>query len=197
MHKIFCLSFILLACSVFAQDSAVTRGTIKIKQHADEIYIRAYANYPHYDIPGDAAGSPAASQVYPPLPVVEAYSRPFDYSAYFSERFRNIPVDLKHKATDTVRIQLSLSAGGKIMLSDAAYGGIPAPAKRAEAEELPVLHYDCLMFLRSIRHWEPAFVLMQHREKFRGQTVIKPQRRYVDAEGIVTIVFSSVPFEEE
>ncbi|MGQ0826821.1 MAG: hypothetical protein ACT4ON_00345 [Bacteroidota bacterium] len=68
--------------------------------------------------------------------------------------------------------------------------------EKADGYEVSRLQLNCIDFLKEIKSWEPAYVTIPKKDKFKNQTVIKPNITHIQASGILTIVFSSVPLEE-
>jgi len=49
----------------------------------------------------------------------------------------------------------------------------------------------------NLKDWYPGYVLLSKRDTFKKQTVIKPLRKNITSDGIITIIFSTVSFDEE
>lgn len=199
--KIYFLFFFLFSsCFVFSQDTLVKHGTIKIaKAKPGEIYIKAVSNYNKYNL-DKIKREVARNEMYEPFPLLNLYPYPFNYSAYFADCFRNKEIDLKGKTADTVVVEVTVLANGKVYIKDKSPSimikGVPAiyDAKN-DAYELNNLHLNCLKFLKQINKWFPGYVVFPKKDKYRGETVIKPNKKNVDVTGTVTIYFSTVPFE--
>ena len=55
---------------------------------------------------------------------------------------------------------------------------------------------NCLKFLKQIDKWIPGYVILPKKDKYRGEVVIKPNKKNVDVTGTVTVFFSTTPFED-
>jgi hypothetical protein len=190
------------SCFVFAQNDTIPiRGTIRIaKPKAAEIYIKALANFNDYDF-SKLRTDVAKKDIYEPLPVLEGYTYPFNYTKYFIEKFKTKEIDLKGKTSDTVKIEVKILPNGKVYIKDKTplvlVGGVPAIYnEKAGGYKLNNLYLNCLYFLNEIKVWEPAYVLVPEKSTFKKHTVIKRSKTNVKASGIITIVFSSASFEK-
>lgn len=193
----------ILTCSIsFAQtDTAAARGTIKIAKPKDgEIYIKAIPHFNKYDL-SKIKKDVSRDQLFQPFPVVDAYPYPFNYTKYFNDNFRSRQIDLKGKSADTVVLEVKVLANGKVYIKDKSptmmVAGVPAVYDdKKGAYELNNLHLNCLNFMKKIRKWLPAYVVFPKKDKFKGETVIRPDKKNLDVTGTVTILFSTTPFED-
>jgi len=196
------LLFLLGTSFTIAQnDTNQTHGTIKIGKPKDgKVYIKAAMNFNKYDL-SKLNAYVDLNIIYPPFPGVEGYTFPFNYNKYFNEKFKTKKIDLRGKASDTVRIEIKVLANGKVYLKDKSFStmikDIPTTYdEKVNGYELSRLQLNCLDFLKEIKTWEPAYVTIPKKGKFKKQTVIKPEITQLQASGILTIVFSSVSFED-
>lgn len=200
--KIYCLVlFLFSSCFVFSQtDTTSKHGTIKIaKGKPGEIYIKAVPSFTKYNLL-KIKREVARNEMYAPFPVLDAYPYPFNYTAYFNNCFRYKEIDLKGKLADTVIVEVTILANGKAYIKDKSPSimikGVPATYDaKQNAYELNNLHLNCLKFLKQITKWFPGYVVFPKKGKYRGETVIKPDKKNVDVTGTVTIYFSTTPFE--
>lgn len=184
----------------FGQEDSVKRtGTIKIaKAKRDSIYIKATVSF--YKFQEGHKKDPSwysSKDAVPPRPVLVANSSvPFDYSDFFYKRAKVKLSDLENKTTDTVRIQLKILDNGKTYYKNV----IPLQEyydAKTNSYKLNTTYWLCMKALQSIESWEPAFVLLETKGKFKGQTVIKAKKKKLTATGILTVIFSVNPFEEQ
>ncbi len=206
MNKYLCaLFFIVYSCTAFAQEDTIQRfGTLKIgKVKRDSIYIKADMKFFKFQ-----DGYKKNAQVYSPKnavsPVPETTTNsvsPFDYTRFVNTRVKIKVSDLENKTTDTVRIQVKILENGKPYYKDLTpllvLNGVPAyyDAKN-NGYNLDAIHYKCMNALKEIEIWEPGFVLIEKIDKFKGQTVIKAKKKKATSTGVLTVVFSLVPFDE-
>jgi hypothetical protein len=184
------LLFLVVSALAFGQSDTLQRqGTIKIAKHKDgPVYIRAKADY--------GISRPESFQ---PYPVVPGHAFPFNYTKFFWDYFKNTKVDLRGKSSDTVYMEVNISRKGKVRINDVTYsmingkkimyGGVQAP-------EMNSLHLNCFNALNQVKEWYPAYDVDPKIGKYKGQTVIRPVKTKHDATGIITIIFSSEPFDE-
>jgi hypothetical protein len=180
VHILFGFLFLFSAFPLLSQtDSLEKQGTIKIAKKKDApVYVKASADF---KIKGPDR--------FQPFPIVQGYSFPFNYTRYFSERFKYEKVNLNGKNTHTVNIEVSVSKKGKIYLRDVTYGD------NVKFVELPPLNMMCYSFVKDIREWFPAYDIEPQVGKYKGERVIRPVKKNRDATGIITIVFSYEPFD--
>lgn len=206
MNKyLFALIFVVCSYHFFAQTDTIQRfGTLKIgKPKRDSIYIKASMNFFQFQ-EGHKKNAQTYSQkdVFAPVPKTAVTSAsPFDYNQFFSKRAKVQISDLESKTTDTVRIQVKILENGKAYIKDLTpllvLNGVPAYYdSKNKGYLLDGIHWKCLKALREIETWEPGFVLIEKRDKFKGQTVIKAKKKKVTSTGTLTVVFSLVPFDE-
>jgi len=193
MRRSVIVFFLILSAAPFlaAQtDTVPKQGTIRIaKPVSEKTYILAAATF-----------KDMGSNSFVPFPVVEGHAFPFSYTKFFNDRFRNITVDLKGKERDTVTIEIKVLANGKVYLKDRSKsmmlnGRAVFYDPRTKMYELNNLHMHCLDFLKEIKEWYPAYTLNPRKGRFRGQTVIRPYKTNIESGGVITIVFSSTPFD--
>ncbi len=204
--NIFFLFFILITYHAFSQKKETkNRGTIKIsKVNPDSIYIKAEMNFQQFQQGNKASSKPIVvplNRVIAPFPEVPDNTVPFDYDQFCAKNIKIKKKDLADKISDTVRIQIKILDNGKGYYKDLTpllvLSGVPAYYdKKMSAYKLDAVHYKCLNALKEIKHWEPAFTVVEVKEKFKKVIVIKPKKKYLSATGILTIVFSAIPFEE-
>lgn len=199
IKKYFLFLFLIIASFSFSQnDTTGHRGTIKItKTKGGEIYIKAIPNFNKFNL---AKIRDASFEKYQPFPVLDAYPYPFNYTAYFNNCFRSKEIDLKGKKADTVIVEVTVLANGKVYIKDKSPSimvkALPATFDdKTGTYELNNLHLDCLKFLRQLNKWFPGYVVFPKKDKYRGETVIKPDKKDVDVTGTITILFSTTPFE--
>jgi hypothetical protein len=178
--------FVFISLSVSSQnDTSQTRGTIKIsKAKKSDVFIKAYAYFYDYDLK-KINSNPSNQGIFQPFPVVEGYSFPFNYTAYFKEKFKGRQIELNGKRSDTVVVDIRVLSNGKVYLSD---------QKKTFKDTDPISLYP-VDFLNEIKVWFPAYVVLHKTTKFKGQTVIKPYKKKVSASGKITIIFSNEDFE--
>ncbi|OFY87268.1 MAG: hypothetical protein A3F72_17375 [Bacteroidetes bacterium RIFCSPLOWO2_12_FULL_35_15] len=195
--------FLFYAISSFAQNDTTQRhGTIKVvKPHDGEIYIMAIADFANFELP-KVNHDFSKEDLFQPVPVVKGYSNPFNYTKYFNNKFKSEQIDLKGKTIDTVIFEIKVLANGKTYIKDKSktmmISGLPAVYNEKEAGfELNSLHLNCLTFLKNINQWLPGYVVFPKKDKFKGETVIKPVKNNVTVTGSIMIIFSTIPFEED
>ena len=66
---------------------------------------------------------------------------------------------------------------------------------KMNAYKLDAVHWKCINVLKQIKDWEPAYMLVGINGIFKNTTVIKSKKKKLYAIGILTIIFSRVPFE--
>ena|ERR1035437_9908912 len=196
------LLFLLCTYYSFAQtDTTQMRGTIKIGKPKDgEIYIKTISNFDNFDLP-KIAHDFSKNELFQPYPIVEGFSYPFNYTKYFNDNFKSKQIDLKGKTNDTVVLEVKILANGKIYIKDKSrtmmIKNLSAIYNEKEAGfELNNLHLNCLAFLKNIKQWTPGYIVFPIKDKFKGETVIKLNKKNVDVTGTITILFSSTPFED-
>jgi len=203
MIKIFLsLSFFIYTSMSFSQtDTTPSRGTIKIAKPKDgEVYVKAICNFNMYNV-ADGKGAFESVDKYQPFPVVEGYAYPFNYNKYFNDCFSKKVIELKGKTKDTVVMEVKILENGKVYIKDKSPAimvkGYPATYdKKTGTYELNNLHLNCLKFLKQIDKWIPGYVILPKKDKYRGEVVIKPNKKNVDVTGTVTVFFSTTPFED-
>lgn len=188
------ISLIFLPCQAFAQyDTSQKHGTIKIGKTKDgNVYIKAIMNFDKYDL-SKVDAYVTNDLIYPPFPGVEGYTFPFNYTKYFNEEFKAKTVNLEEKSFDTVRIEIKVLASGKVYITDKNPSVYNEQMGGIEKSRLQI---NSLFFLKKIKTWEPAYITIPKKDKFKKQTVIKPEITPLTASGILTILFSTAPFEE-
>lgn len=198
----FFLLFLLTSCFVFSQtDTTQVRGTIKVaKAKEGEVYIKVVTNFNKYNATEDKIDF-VNNNKFQPFPVVEGYAYPFNYSDYFNDCFSTKEINLKGKSKDTVIMEVKILENGKVYIKDKSptmmVKGVPATYdSRTGTYELNNLHLNCLKCLKQIDKWIPGYIILPKKDKFRGEVVIKPNKKNVDVTGTVTVYFSSTPFEE-
>ncbi len=207
MHKyILLLFFILITHLAFAQTNpAENRGTIKIsKFKPDSIYIKAVMSFQQFQEGNKKTAQPIIIPrkiVTEPFPNVAGYVIPFDYNQFCNSKIKIEKTYLGNKITDTINIQIKVLDNGKVYYKDLTplmmLNGVPAYYdKKMNAYKLDDVHYKCLNIFKQIKRWEPAYTVVAVRDTFKKVTVLKPKKKYLSAEGILTIVFSAVPFED-
>lgn len=196
----FLFFFLFVVYFSFAQKDTISRGTIKVhKPKAETIHIKAFIDFNNYDL-SKVGSFVSRDQLYQPFPGVEGYAFPFNYTKYFNEKFRAKEIDLKGKMYDTVKFEVKILSNGKVYIKDKTpllmMNGVPAfYDEKVGGYELNNLHLNCLKFLKEIKSWEPGYVSVPRKRKFKGETVIKPEIINVEASGTLTIVFSTIPFD--
>jgi hypothetical protein len=197
-YNLLFLSF-FITCLTFSQtDSTQTRGTIKIGKPQDaKIDIQAALDITNYDFDNPQLNKlhtdVTKNMLHAPMPVVEGYSSPFDYSKYFNEQFKRKVNDLKGRVSDTVKIEIIVLENGKVYYKDKTpqitVEGVPAFYNEKEGGyELNNLHLYSLDFLKQIETWEPAYVLVSKKTKYKKQTVITPSKIKIKSSGVITII---------
>jgi hypothetical protein len=200
------LFFILITGFSFGQNGEIkNHGTIKIsKPSPDSIYIKAVMNFQIYQ-DGNNPTSPKiliqVDKIIAPFPSVSGFTNPFDYTLFFNKAIGVKKSDLSVKGTDTIHIQVKVLDKGRAYLKDITpllvLNGVPAYYdKKMNAYKLDAIHWKCLNALKQIKEWEPAYIVVGEKEKFKRTVVIKPKKKKISATGILTIVFSPSPFEE-
>ncbi|MES2592030.1 MAG: hypothetical protein V4608_09105 [Bacteroidota bacterium] len=198
------LFFIFNQYVAFSQvDSSGKHRTIKIaKLKPDSVYIKADLKFSQFQdgsiIFNESSNVQNRSD---PYPVITGYTAPFDYSRLFDSEINVMVNNLGDKISDTVTIQVKVLENGKAYFKDLTplmmLNGVPAYYdKKMNAYKLDAVHLKCMNLLKHIKKWEPAYVEIDKRAKFKGTTVIKSKKKNLSAIGIITIVFSKVPFEE-
>lgn len=205
MKKYICfLCFIFINSLAFSQiKQTKNRGTIKIsKVKPDSIYIKAEMNFQQFQEGNKTTSRQIIiplNRVIAPYPKVPDNTIPFDYDQFCAKNIKVKKSDLADKISDTIRIQIKILDNGKGYYKDLTplmvLSGVPAYYdKKMSAYKLDAIHYKCLSALKGIKQWEPAFTVVEVKEKFKKVIVIKPKKKYLSATGILTIVFSTVPY---
>lgn len=202
----FVLFFIFFTCHAFSQtNQKENHGTIKIsKIKPDSIYIKAEMSFQQFQEGNKTIAQPVVfplSKVIVPYPKVSCYTVPFDYNKFCAEKIKIKKSDLANKISDTIRIQVKILDNGKAYYKDLTplmvMNGVPAYYdKKMSAYKLDAIHWKCLSALKQIKQWESAYTVIGVKEKFKKTIVIKPKKKKLSATGILTLVFSTVPFEE-
>lgn len=198
---VFIISFLFCSVSFSQIDTAAARGTIKVaKVKEGEVYIKVVTNFNKYNITEDKINF-VNDNKFQPFPVVEGYAYPFNYSDYFNDCFSTKEINMKGKSKDTVIMEVKILENGKVYIKDKSptmmVKGVPATYdNRTGTYELNNLHLNCLKCLKQIDKWIPGYIILPKKDKFRGEVVIKPNKKNVDVTGTVTVFFSSTPFEE-
>lgn len=207
MKKYLCfLFFIFINSLAFSQKKETgNRGTIKIfKLKPDSIYIKAEMNFQQFQEGNKTNSQPIKiplNRVIAPFPKVSGNTIPFDYDQFCSKNIKIKKSDLENKISDTIRIHVKILDNGKAYYKDLTplmvLSGVPAYYdKKMNAYKLDAIHYKCLGALKQIKQWEPAYTAVEVREKFKKVIVIKPKKKNLSATGILTLVFSTIPFDE-
>lgn len=203
MIKNFVFLILVLFTSIsFSQtDTNQVRGTIKIAKAKDgEVYVKAVCRFNMYNVAG-GKGAFESVDKFQPFPIVEGYAYPFNYNKYFNDCFSKKVIELKGQTADTVVMEVKILENGKVYIKDKSptmmVKGVPATYdNKTGTYELNNLHLNCLKFLKQIDKWIPGYVILPKKDKFRGEVVIKPNKKNVDVTGTVTVFFSTTPFEE-
>jgi hypothetical protein len=181
--SIFILFFFISIYSPAQVDSSVSDGTIKVsKVKAGKIYVRSFAKYT-YDL-SDKEWRSVYNTIFQPFPVVDGYPFPFNYSQYFNNKFKSEKINLKENPTDTVRIEVKISAKGKVSLNN------------QKSNKNYMTDLQCLRYLKEIKEWQPAYFIKIERGMYKKRNVIKPIKKNIAVSGIITIIFSTEPFED-
>lgn len=177
--------FLLTGFLLMSQtDSVPMKGTIKVGRVKNErVFIRAFVRY-RYELSNKQANMASDYTVFQPLPIVEGHAFPFNYSKYFKEKFKNEKVNLNGKPADTVNIEVKVTPKGKVYLYS-------KPTGKNET-----LNLQCLEFLKQIKQWQPAYVIIPEKRKFKDQSVIEPKKINVSATGIITVIFATESFDD-
>lgn len=207
-YKLF-LFFIFFTPLVFAQvDDAMNRGTIKIskpkpKPERDSIYIKAEIKFLQFQVGNKNTVQQnliPRNRVILPTPIVLKDATPFDFNEFFNKEIEILKSDLGDKITDTIRFQIKILDNGKSYYNDVSplmmMNGVPAYYdKQLNAYKLDPVHWKCLNVLKQIKKWKPAYMIIEVKDTFKKVTVIKRKKKNLSATGILTIVFSTTPFE--
>lgn len=179
-------------------------GTIRIgKQKKDSVYLKAemlFSEFQYGNKKVKGLRTVLPSQAIAPVPKYNGVPG-FNLNFFFNKRVKVDISDLAGKTTDTVQIQVKVLDNGKPYYKDLTpllvLSGVPAVFDTKEnAYKLDAIHYKCLNTVKSIEEWEPGYVLFEKVDKFKGQTVIKAKKKKLISTGVLTIVFSTIPFEE-
>lgn len=203
---IYILFFIFSNSLAFSQiKESKNHGTIKIsKVKPDSIYIKAEMNFQQFQEGNKTIAQPInipLNRVIVPSPKVPGNTVPFDYDQFCSRYIKIKKSDLENKISDTIRIHVKILDNGKAYYKDLTplmiLNGVPAYYdKKMNGYKLDAIHYKCLGALKQIKQWEAAYTVVEVREKFKKVIVIKPKKKDLSAKGILTITFSTIPFEE-
>lgn len=204
-YKLF-LFFIFINGLAFAQkDVSAGHGTIKIsKPKPDSIYIKAEMVFQQFQEGNKNNAQPTLipfSMVTAPFPKVSGYAVPFDYDQFCNKNIEINKRDLGNKIRDTVHIQIKVLDNGKVYYKDITsllvMRDVPAYYDgKMNAFKLDAIHLKCMNVLKQIKQWEPAYMVIGVKDTFKKVTVIKPKKKNLSATGILTIVFSTTPFED-
>ncbi len=196
------LFFLLLVCGVsFSQDSTPAHGTIKIVKVQDGVvYLKAVCKFNKYNV-GVGNGAFESVDKYQPFPVVEGYAYPFNYNLYFNDCFKKKEINMKGRSKDTVTMEVKILENGKVYVKDKSLtmmvqGKAATYDNKTGMYEVNNLHMNCLQFLKQIDKWIPGYIILPKKDKYRGEVVIKPNKKNVDVTGTVTVYFSDTPFED-
>jgi hypothetical protein len=202
IKKYFLFIFLFSTCIVSSQtDTTQLRGTIKIAKVKDgEVYVKAICNFNMYNVV-ESKGTIINVDKYQPFPVLEGYAYPFNYNKYFNDCFSKKVIDLKGKSNDTVVMEVKILENGKVYIKDKSptvmVKGVPATYdSKTGTYELNNLHLNCLKFTKQIDKWIPGYVILPKKDKYRGEVVIKPNKKNVDVTGTIVVLFSTTPFED-
>jgi hypothetical protein len=202
IKKYFLFLFLFSTYFVFSQtDTTQLRGTIKIAKLKDaEVHVKAICTFNRYNVV-ESKDAMINVEKYQPFPVLEGYASPFNYNTYFNDCFSKKVIDLKGKSKDTVVMELKILANGKVYIKDKSptmmVKGVPATYdNKTGSYELNNLHLNCLKFTKQIDKWIPGYVILPKKDKYRGEVVIKPNKKNVDVSGTITLFFSTIPFED-
>lgn len=201
------LLFMLITGFSFGQKEITdSYGIIKIvKINPDSVYIKAEMDFRQFQ-EGNKSSDQTVSirniNIIAPSPKVSGYSIPFDFNQFCNKKIEVKKKDLSNKVTDTVRIQIKVLDNGKVYFKDLTplmmLNGVPAYYdKKKNAYKLDAIHWKCLNVLKQIKHWEPAYIIVGEKGSFKKMTVIKPKKKKLAATGVLTIIFSTVPFEKK
>jgi hypothetical protein len=201
MKNYFLILFLLSAGALFSQQDTTERhGTIRIgKPKQDEVFIKVISRFDQYDLIG--LKKTPVEKPFQPFPVVDGYAYPFNYTKYFRDKFKVLGVNMNGKKADTVVLEVKVLENGKVYIRDKSKimmikGQAAVYNEQEGAYEINILHLDCMNILKQIKKWFPAYVILPKKDKFRDQTVIKPDKRNVDATGTITVIFSTTPLED-
>jgi len=188
----------------FAQiDSANSRGTIKIAKpktaKLPRIYIKAEVQFGTVDNTGKRL-IPFNDAVFIPFPIVDGYAYPFNYTSYFNNRFKGKSISLDGLEAATLDIEVKILANGKVSVTDRSpllvVNGVAGfDNENVGGYELNELHVNCLEYVKGIKEWIPAYFIQPKKDKFKKTTVIKPDKKNVDATAFIRIYFSTSPFD--
>lgn len=182
----------LLSLRAAAQDSSAVRGTIKIRKEMSRVYIRAAAKYTGFGLNDDRVVIVQQQEPMPQFNDDVLEERNFDYTSFFSQNFRNTPIELKGRLGDTVRIHIRVTKNGKVYFNEKPQGERDMFTYAVSSNGL--LESQCLQQLLAIPRWKPAFMSVARRTTLKKQTVIKPVEQEVEVKGIITVIFSREPF---
>lgn len=201
----FFIFFIFISGFLFSQEAVTdSYGTIKIhKSKLDSIHIKVEMNFQRFQERNKTGTPPVPLQnknITVPFPKGSGISS-FDYNHYFNTQIDINSNDFAGKISDTIRIQIKVLDNGKAYYKDLTpllvMNGVPAfYDKKMNAYQLDAIHWKYINALKRFKKWEPAYFDAGITEKFKRVTVIKPKRKTLEATGILTIIFSIVPFEE-
>lgn len=203
---------LLLVCIVFTpflkaqSDAAVSHGTIKIaKPKTDTVYIKAEIKFNQFQ-KGHKKNSQnlanGTNKISPPKPLFHYLSEEeFDYSNYFRKRIEIKRADLDGKMADTIQIQVKILDNGKSYFRDLTpvimLNGIAAYYDaKMNAYKRDDIHWKCIKVTKDITEWQPAIVMKEEKGKFKRTTVIKLKEEKITSIGVLTIIFSSIPFNQ-
>ena len=202
----FLLCFLFFVVATHAQqDTSSVRGKIKIgKTKPDTVYIKAVMDFTEFkDITKKRqVNFPAKDVVLPKPKHCFQCIAPFNYTTHIQNKV-HIPVsDFGDKTTDTVCIQVKILKNGvpyyKDMTPLLMLNGVPAYYDASKnAYKLDAIHFKCLDAAKDILDWEPAYCIEVVKDTFKGRVIMKPKKTKVVATGILTIVLSTLPFDEE
>jgi hypothetical protein len=212
--SIILFALFVLPSDAFCQQDTARHGKIRLGKNKDSVYIRASVTFDVYD-PGDTkmAKSYAEfvrslkemqklrnSDVMEPMPVLEGFYSPFNYTEFFDREFDKTQIALISDS-DTVRIRIDVRPDGKTYfkhLSDltSISNKLVVYDAKKQGYYPATAHNMTMESLKGIKQWQAAYRMVPVRSKFKGTTVIKPVKEELAASGILTVVFSSSPFED-
>jgi len=220
-QRLFFLLIILLLShlSVAQTDSVAKRGTIKVSKPKDSTYVKATMEFYKFspenttesikkttyaDFVADVKRTGKNRKaVLVPHPKSKEKNALFDYTGYFSKNKNTQNVNLGESQTDTVRLLVYVDKKGVLRFTDLS----PIQKKgnyivvfdnASQSYKVDLVHYKVINAFTELTKikWEPAYILEPEKDQFKKVTVIKPKKTKVNATGLLTVIFSKSPIEQ-
>ncbi len=215
MIRILSLVFIFFSALSFAQkDTNSFRGTIRISNAKDTVYVKTKTSFLVY--PKRLTDNPASYKSFVRSTEMPQSSRvrvlnahpqssdkdSFDYTAFFSNNAITREIRMESGEKDTVRIMVYVDKKGRMAFTDLSPPEIISRdtivfSKNRKSYKIDRTHKKTQRAFASLGEddWIPAEIqsLKKHPSKKKNKYIIN--KAYM--QGVLTIIYSSEPFKEE